>query len=418
MNNSATESLSYTLVYYSGDRQTGEIALVVCEAGRFTVNRLEVAPETGLNKDSRPILVGMTQDQQAILLDPVSRKISLNSSFPADAFPAHIYTDPSSTRAWFMNDGDKETGNDQRNCGDQGSSVTVVTDTSDRAARYLTTTCVGRGHHQACFSYPSESAPGVPHQAYISNLKDGSISVVGNNPDEPEHYLKLVATINLCEPEKEAQGAAAIPNNAFPHGLAYSPLSGKIYNLNNGYGTIAVIDPANNTIEERIGFKGHSNLFVTPDGRYIIGRGADRKSDSQHIIARLTVLDVTTHNIVGEEQLNDIYISKYYFNQDGSKLYLTTGSSGSPEQQEHLKKDALLIFDTTVLPEIRMLREHRLGVPSGSLAFLNQDDSSRLVFSSDSDNGTVTLIDGRTDEILDTLSVTEGRPHSRVWLLG
>jgi len=418
MNNSASDSPSYTLVYYSGDRKTGEIALIECEAGRFTVKPLEVAHETGLDKDSRPILVGVAADRRVILLDPVNKEIKLCSAFPADAFPAHIYSDSSSSRDWFMNDGDKETGNDQRNCGDQGSSVTVVADTASSSARYLATTCVGRGHHQACFSYPSEAAPDVPSQAYISNLKDGTISVIGNNPDEPDRYLKLVSSINLCEPEKEDLAAAVVPNNAFPHGLAYSPLSGKIYNLNNGYGTIAVIDPASNEIVERLGFKGHSNLFVTPDGRYIIGRGADRKSDPQHVVARLTVLDVRTHRIVGEAQLPDIYISKYYFNQDGSKLYLTTSASGSPEQQASLKKDALLILDMTVLPEIRVLKEHCLGTSSCSLAFLNQADGSRLVFSSASGEGALTLIDARTDEVLDTVPVTQGKSHSRVWLLG
>ena len=116
-------------------------------------------------------------------------------------------------------------------------------------------------------------------------------------------------------------------------------------------------------------------------------------------------------------ELRDVYISKYYFNADASKLYLTTGSSGSPEQKANLKDDALLIFGLSELPRIRLLKEHRLGAPSGSLAFLNVDGRTQRVFSSNSAAGTVTVIDGDSDEILETYPVTAGMSHSRVWLL-
>ena len=408
----------YTLAYYAGNRQTGSISIVQQAGGTRQIQRLPLAPESGLDKALKPVFVGLTEERQVILLDPRSKEIQIQEAFPADAFPAHIYTDPGSGRDWYMNDGDKETGNDQLNCGDRGSSVTVVENTASAAARWLATICVGRGHHQATFAAPSPQAPAVPASAYISNLKDGTLSVIGNDPADGASYLKLVATINLCEPDKEdGKAADALPNNAFPHGLAYSSLTGKVYNLNNGYGTVAVIDPVSHAIEDRFEFKGHSNLFVTPDGRYIIGRGADRKSDPAHVVAKLTVFDVSSATIVASLELPDIYISKYYFNADGSKLYLTTGSSGSPEQKANLKADALLIFDLGGLPEIRLLREHRLGASSGALAFLNENGRTSLVFSSNSADGTLTVIDGDSDEILETFPVSEGMSHSRIWLL-
>lgn len=409
---------SFTLGYYAGNRKTGSVSVIRRDNGQTRVDTLAVEPETGLAPELKPVFVGLAEDRRVILLDPKSKQISLHAGFPADAFPAHIYSDPNSDRDWFMNDGDKETGNDRLNCGDQGSSVTVVAQTASAKAKFLKTVCVGRGHHQAAFTYPSAQAPHVPHRAYISSLKDGTLSAIGNDPSDAATYLQVIATINLCETDKEeGMAAPAVPNNAFPHGLAYSPLTGKLYNLNNGYGNVAVIDPASNRIEARFPFKGHSNLFMTPGGRYIIGRGADRKSDPNHVIAKLTVLDVTDNRIVDKLELPDLYISKYYFNPEGSKLYLTTSSSGSPEQQANIKADALLVLDLTALPKLKLARELRLGTSSGSLDFLRADGATALVFSSHGEDGAVAVIDAARDEQIETIAVPGGMSHSRVWVI-
>jgi len=276
---------------------------------------------------------------------------------------------------------------------------------------------VGRGHHQAAFAYPTPSAPQVPERAFISNLQDGTLSVIGNDPNDAQTYLQVLDTINLCEPDKEEGGAAmVVPNKAFPHGLAFSAHSGKLYNLNNGYGTVAIIDPRSAEIEERIPFKGHSNLFASPDGRYLIGRGADRKSDPEHVIGKLSVFDVSAKQVVASLDLPDIYISKYYYNPEGSKLYLTTASSGSPQQQGNLKTDVVLIFDMRALPRLELIKELRLG-PSGALAFHAVGGRTQRIFSSHSAAGTVVIMDGESDTPLDSVSVGTGQPHSRIWML-
>jgi len=409
-----TKSLAdFTLAYYSGDRKTGGIAIIENRNGQSNINIIDVSGESGLEKALKPVFVGLTEDRQVIELDPKSKSLSIRDTFTADAFPAHIYSDPNSSRDWFMNDGDKETGNDTLNCGDQGSSVSVVDQANSINARFLKTICVGRGHHQATFSYSSSAAPDVPHQAYISNLKDGTVSVIGNDPANQEDYLNVIATIDLCEPDKEK---VAGENNAFPHGLVYSKLSGKVYNLNNGYGTIAVIDPLTHRIEGRINLKGFSNLFMSPDGRYIIGRGADRKSDPDHVIAKLAVVDVNSQEIVTTRDLPDIYISKYYFNPEGTRLYLTTSSKGSPEQVANLRDDVLLVFDMTVLPEIKLLTEVAIGA-SGSLSFLHNDGKTGLIFSSDSSGGAVVVIDGEDHVVLESIPVGDPTAQSRAWLL-
>ncbi len=403
----------FSLAYYSGNRKTGTISVIESRQGATTVLPVPSAPESGLDVMRRPVLVGLAENQRVILFDPVSKALSLQECLPADAFPAHIYRDGYSARAWYMNDGDKATGNDTLNFGDRGSSVTVVENVDHSSARFLATICVGRGHHQAAFSHPSDAAPEVPAKAYVSNLKDGTLSVIGNDPEESATYLQMIATIDLLEKDKE-QGEG---NNAFPHGLAYSSRTGLIYNLNNGYGTIAVIDPKKDEIIDHIAFKGHSNLFVTPDGRYIIGRGADRKSDPDHVIAKLTVLDLSSHEIVATLDLADVYISKYYFSPEGNYLYLTTSSSGSPEQQANLKTDALLIFSLQDLPHLALDKELRLGSPSGSLDFLTTGAGSGYLFSSHSAQGKVlmTTLDGTGD--LDSIDAGESLSHSRLWLI-
>jgi hypothetical protein len=386
-------------------------------SGKVTAKAMALAPGSGPDTGGKPILVGVTEDQRVVLLDPHSKEIQLQDAFPADAFPAHLYSDPRSSRDWFMNDGDKETGNDTLNCGDRGSSVTVVERSDSVHARWLKTICVGRGHHQATFCYPTPSAPQVPERAYISNLQDGTISVIGNDPGDAATYLQVLDTINLCEPDKEQDGAGmAVPNKAFPHGLAYSPHTGKLYNLNNGYGTIAVIDPVSGVIEERIAFKGHSNLFASPDGRYLIGRGADRKSDPDHVIGKLSVFDVSTNSVVAQLDLPDIYISKYYYNPEGSKLYLTTASSGSPQQQQNLKTDVVLIFAMSALPRLELIKELKIGT-AGALAFQEVNGRTQRVFASNSAAGALVILDGDSDTVVESVTVGAGQPHSRIWML-
>lgn len=407
----------FRLAYYYGDRKTGHLAVISSQAGKVSVNAIPDAPATGLEPLLRPVLIGATPDRRAVLMDPKSKAISYSPTFPVDAFPAHVYSDPHAPRDWFMNDGDKMTGNDTVNCGEQGSSVTVVEHANSTHARFLQTICVGRGHHQAAFTNPAPGvAATVPRHAYISNLNDGTVSIIGNDPADATSYLKLLATINLCEPDKEGDGTTGVPNKAFPHGLAYSSTTGKVHNLNNGYGSVAVIDPLTHAIEKRVALKGYSNLFPAPGGRYLVARGADRKSDPQHVIAKLGLVDATTLTVVASIELRDIYLGKYFFSPDGATLYFTTGESGSPEQLANLRTNTLLVIDLRQLPTFALRREIVVG-SAGTLAFLPQHGVTQLVFSSDTAGGQLTVIDPKSDQVITQIAVNPGASHSRIWLL-
>ena len=364
---------------------------------------------TEASGDAHPPWFLGIKNNQVILLNPETKKISLADKMPTDAFPAYSYQDPNSNRIWFMNDGDKDSGNDTLNCGDKGSTVTII-DRGDENSppTHIKTLCVGRGHHVTTFISPTSKHPKLPNIAYVSNLLDGSICVVGNDESNSETYLNIIHTINLCEQRKEKDGITDIPNNAFPHGKQFSEITAKVYSLNNGYGLVDVIDPITHEIESRIPFKGYSNLLLSRCGNYIIGKGADRKTDEEHVIGRLAVLDVKTHEIIQICEIPDFYPSTYRFNPSGDKLYVTSAATGKGIQKEHLNITSLFIYDTSNLPKLNLVKELEVGVADCGrrpVAFPT-DPASSLAFIPNPSDGTVSIIDGESGELMKTVRIS------------
>ncbi|MDX1252891.1 MAG: hypothetical protein IDH49_11700 [Gammaproteobacteria bacterium] len=407
---SATFSpLSWSLVCYAGDEQNGAVPVIRHDGatGSTVVKTLRVQTEN--TPDPRCIFLNTAHDDRVVLLDPVSKEIRSQDAFPIDARPDHMYRDAEQAQLWLGNDGDKITGADPLNCGEQGSSVTVIQmDSQGTPVKVLKTLCVGRGHHVTTFTFPSPAAPAVPRRAFISNLMDGTISVVGNDPADAASYLKVIAIINLCEPAREKDGTSGVPNNAAPHGMVYSPLTGKVYNMNNGYGTIAVIDPLTHAVEDSIYVGTSTNALLSPDGRFIVCKGADRKSDESHVIGKITVLDVVTKAVSETTDLIDVYPSVYRFSADGKKLYLTTASTGNKMQKANLKMNTLLVFDSAALPTLRLSKEVTVGMADCGrrpIAFLEQNGVFTRTFVSNPTDGTVSVLDG-DERVLETVTVS------------
>ncbi len=401
MQETAGEQQDWCLVSHIGDGSEGNASIVKSSGEGFTVVKVPVAvaPEGA-------IFLGANDSGSVVLMDPVSKEITSQKSLPEDAFPAYAYRDTEGQRIWFMNDGDKKTGCDEINCGSSGSSVMVIQQNDDGSVLEKVI-CVGRGHHVTAFTAPSESAPDVPRYAFVSNLKDGTISVLGHDPKDSDTWLKVINTINLYDASCDDSGCE-LPNGAFPHGMEYSSITGKLYCLNNGYATISVIDPVLNKIECNIEMTVSSNLLLSPNGRFIIGKGADRKADDQHVIGRLTVLDVVSQKITSALDLPDIYPSTYRFNPDGSKLYVTTAATGKGKQRDHLKKSQLLIFDTSNLPEMRLIKEVEVGEADCGrrpASFLKDNNRAKYVFIPNPTDGTLTILNGADDSVLSTVDL-------------
>ncbi|MCF6236402.1 MAG: YncE family protein [Gammaproteobacteria bacterium] len=391
----------WVLVSHIGDGSEGMVSIVKQSGDEFIAIKVPVTMSP-----KAAIFLGMDGSGNVTLMDPVSKEITSQKSLPMDAFPAYAYRDTDGQRIWFMNDGDKKSGCDEINCGLSGSSVTVIQQADDSPALEKVI-CVGRGHHVTAFTAPSESAPDVPRHAFVSNLKDGTISVLGHDPKDGERWLKVINTINLYDASYD-EGGSGLPNGAFPHGMEYSSATGKLYCLNNGYATISVIDPVQNKIESTIEMSVSSNLLLSPDGHFIIGKGADRKADNQHVIGRLSVVDVVSQKVISVLDLPDIYPSTYRFNPDGSKLYVTTAATGKGEQRDNLKKSQLLIFDTSNLPEMKLIKEVDVGEADCGrrpISFLKDNNRAKYVFVPNPTDGTLTILSGADDTVLSTVSL-------------
>ncbi len=407
--------LDWSLVCYAGTEEIGEVAVIHHEAksGKTTVKTLDVESQGGT---TTPVFLNLTNvfiagDHQVALLDPVTKKITLQKKFPAYARPDHMYRYPDQAQLWLGNDGDKSTGADPENCGTGGSSVTVIQNDAEGAPmKVLRTLCVGRGHHVVAFTYPTPTAPNIPRRAFVSNLMSGDISVVGNDPDDATTYLKVLATIDLQDAAREKKVDAGFANGAAPHGMAYSELTGKVYNLNNGYGTVVVMDPLTNTIEDSIYVGLSSNALLSPNGRFIICKGADRATQPEHVIGKLTVLDVVSKTVFETIDLPDIYPSVYRFSRDGSKLYLTTAATGKGSQRSNLKKDILLVFDASTLPALPLIKEIKVGVAECGrrpIGFVEQGGKFARIFISNPTDATVSVLDGENERVLETIKLTD-----------
>ena len=397
---------NWTLVCHMNYGSEGKLATIEKTSDGFVTKSIDSSPPTG-NDDPAKIQVLLGIDNGSVLLmDQVTKVVQRAETMPLDTDPSYAYPDYANNRLWFVNDGDKETGNDPVCCDNNGSPVTVVKPGSE--PEILTSICVGRGHHVTTFVPQKNDRNAL---AFVSNLLDGSIFVFGNNQDDPDSFLKVIGSINLCEVEKEKEEGVSLPNNAFPHGMLYSSITDRVYNLNNGYGTIAVINPDSLEIENRIPLKKCSNLLMSPNQRFAIGKGADRKTNPDHVIGRISVVDLEQGNVISELDVQDIYPSTYRFSPDGNQLYVTTAATGKGKQRENLCIDKVLIYDTSNLPNISLIKEVKVGPADcgrRALAYTENNGKTEWLFIPNPTDGTLSIIDGNTNTVIDTLPIGDG----------
>ena len=402
-------STDWTIACHMDYGQEKSVSLVELRDGELIVTHLPQADALGGDINSCPAFLGVNGKGEALIMDPATQTISNTLAVPADARFAYAYRDPGSNRVWFVNDGDKD-GNDTLLCNGQGSSVSIVAKNDDEAVA-METLCIGRGHHMTTFTGPIDGAENIPARAFSSNLKDGTLSIIGNDPNDAVSFLKIIATINLFDPRFEKKGSDDLPNNAFPHGIEFSPLTGKVYNLNNGYGTIAVIDPLSHEVENTIEMKVSSNLLLSRCGRFLIGKGADRKGDPDHVMGRLSVVDVIKGELVTVLDVEDFYPSVYRFNPKGDKLYVTAAATGKGAQAENLKSHIVQVYDTTKLPELTLIKEIEVETTQAGrrpIAILDRPGETPYIFVPNPSHGTLAIIDGERDEIVETVEVGRG----------
>lgn len=403
-----TTATEWTIASHLEYSDHNDIVVAQHRDGKTTVSKIETSPASGKDNSHVTTFWGVNNNNEALIFDPETKQADRQPAPVADNRFAYAYRDPSSARVWFMNDGGKA-GTDTLAC-DTGSSVSIGAKTEDNAD-FVETICVGRGHHVTTFVAPDENATNQPHRAFVSNLKDGTISVIGNDPSDAVSFLKVISTINLADTRFEDGDEAAIPNNAFPHGMEYSSTTGKLYNLNNGYHTIAVINPMTHEIETTVEMKVSSNLLLSRCGNFLIGKGADRKANPDHVMGRLSVFDARKNEMVTILDLQDIYPSVYRFNPAGDKLYVTAAATGKGTQLDNLRTDMVQIYDASKLPELILLKEIAVSeCLSGRrpIAFQENDNGAPTVFLANPSQGSMSVIDGDTDEVIETVPLSDG----------
>lgn len=396
---------SWLLAGHVSHGDTGSAVIVKNDGARSIVTALAKAPSTEAATDKKPIFLGINKNEKALVMNPVNREISALNALPVDAFAMYAYPDPDGSKHWYVHDGDAN-GNDELNCGTSASSVMIIRNTGT-SAELLKLICPGRGHHVVTFTAPSATAPNTPCRAFVSNLADGTISVVGNDPAHSATYLNIIATINLHDARKDSAAPDYIPNSAAPHGMVYSAVTGKVYNLNNGYGTIAVINPLTNNIDTTLPLPFSSNLLLSPNGRYALGKGADRSTNSEHVIGKLSVVDLVGGSTTTVLDLPDFYPSTYRFSPDGNKLYVTSAATGKGTQKANVRKNSVLIFDATALPTLSLLKDITVGTADCGrrpIAFLNQHETGLVCVPNPTD-GTISIIRSDDDSLLETITI-------------
>ena len=401
-------SQAWNISMHINKGKAGAVVSVSHDGEKTTVNKIPLVNSDSSEREQ--VFIGLAADGAVIQMDANSQAVKHDETFLAESYVPYAYPHFDGDTHWYSYDGDKESGEDRQACPNGGAPMLVVRNNGE-SAEIVKMVCLGRGHHVVAFSAPTATNAAIPKQAFVSNLLDGNIVVLGNDPADAEHYLQVIKIIDLCEADKEKSGEHCTPNNAFPHGMAFSPLTGKIYSLNNGYASIVVIDPVSLEIDSRLQMKKSSNLLLSHDGRYLIGKGADRKTDPEHVMGHISVVDVMSGNTEASLDLPDVYPSTYRFNRDGSKLYVTTAATGKGTQRDNIKMDLLQVYDTSALPEIKLVKEVKVGVADCGrrpLAYIASNDGPDRLFIPNPTDGTLTVLDGATDEVLETIDIDDG----------
>ncbi|MDC4206976.1 MAG: hypothetical protein MPW15_29400 (plasmid) [Candidatus Manganitrophus sp.] len=364
------------------------------------------------------IFVSIEAANRVAVLDPAGEFVVFKKYLPVGQRPVHISHEPESTRVWVLNDAELSTGIDTVTsvCNASSSgSVSVIEDRDENAGAILGTICVGKGHHEAAFSYPTSTASSIPRRAFISNMNDGTISVINNDPPSDD-YLKVIGTLDLCDMSREPGGVCdadvATSNAAAPHEVYFSQATGKIYNYNGAYGTITIIDATTLAVESTVSIQSNGFPDFTPDGRFVFFRATDTQTDPAHVTGKLWVINLVDNSVTAVD-LPDFHPGSLQFTSNGTKLYVASAAIGNADQRANQKSDVVRVFDATVLPALTQISEVAVGSTTGPrlITLFEHEGEAHHFFVTNPADGTITVIDARTDMVVDTVSV-EGTPTS------
>lgn len=333
------------------------------------------------------VFVNLTAGHKVATIDPFSGATPIwEDNLLTGTRPVHIYRDPTDGEViWSMNDGDSTDGNDSLRCG-VGTSVTVLHNSHAGAGgnppTVVGTTCtLASGHAVAAFSRPTATDQNIPRYAVITNEKGGQMAFLDNN-EASGTYRQMVARLDLCTDAGQAALVPAGPvcddedatalnlafsaNGSKPHGIRWSQLTGKIYSFQEAYREIVEVDPKavvlgpghnQAAITRRISLNGtpYTSYGITPNGRFLFLRGRDVAANSDHIIGKLAVVDLSAAGafvITELPDLLDVVPSTFKFTPDGQRMYLLASdtATGAGNQLVNQKKNRLFVYNPSTFP--------------------------------------------------------------------
>ncbi|MCG3773708.1 MAG: hypothetical protein JW395_0521 [Nitrospira sp.] len=343
------------------------------------------------------------------LIDPISgAKPIFEEILLVGRRPAHIYRDPTDGQVmWTMLDGDPTTGLDDVpatiadtnppvvvDCSTTGGGAVTIIHNAHIPSGGLVPEIIGKvclyakGHKVTAFS----RGTGIPKRTFVSSEVSGEIAVIDNEPTigaaPNPNYLKLINRIDLCDPLKELLPAtcdsevntplttAFTPNNSTPHGIRYSIASNKVYSIQDGYHTIAEIDPDSLLVTRTLDLAGtpYTSYGITPDGKYLFLRGVDTVGNLNSLLGKTAIVDLVNDPlnpfiITSFSDLPNIVPNTFKFAPDGKRLYILASNTatGNGTQPGNQLKNILLEFDTAGFPaQPTLLRTISLEVTAGN----------------------------------------------------
>ncbi|MDX2253779.1 MAG: hypothetical protein NW202_15920 [Nitrospira sp.] len=333
------------------------------------------------------VFVNLTAGNKVATIDPLSGATPIHeANLATRTRPVHIYRDPTDGEViWSMNDGDATNGDDSL-CSAGGTSVTVLHNSHIGAGgnppSVVGTTCtLGSGHAVTAFSRPSVTDANIPNYAVVTNEKGGQMAFLDNNQASGT-YRQMVARLDLCTDagqaalvppgpvcDDESAKALTVPftaNGSKPHGIRWSQLTGKIYSFQEAYREIVEVDPKavvlgpghnQAAITRRINLNGtpYTSYGITPNGRFLFLRGRDIAANSDHIIGKLAVVDLSAAGalvITEFPDLLDVVPSTFKFTPDGQRMYLlaSDAATGVGNQLVNQKKNRLFVYNPSTFP--------------------------------------------------------------------
>ncbi len=339
--------------------------------------------------------------------------------------PIHMFVDPDS-KVWVGNDGPAPAPGQSCPGSDPACGPDTVSVINKGASVAHPPVTIGSGHHGFAFSRPSTLKPNLPKRAFIYNLHDDTISVIDNDPASPT-YLQVISA------DPSLNGKASLKVGANPHGIAFSPASGKVYVPDadpNATEVMWIIDPETLGVQKMSKGSGPNQIPVVggpvvrhihddpTDGQFIYLLGSLTDTNANTTTGYLTVIDTFSDpHPVTVTTFPGINPSRIVFTPDGKKAYIGTRSGAAPTPD--LKNNLVVVLNTDpTSPQFNQkIGEITVGRAASSRPGLLVSGDGRFVFIANAvpasggnpAETSLSVIDTTTDTVINTIPL-DGMP--------